>query len=127
MGTAGTVSSRSTADAGSEVDVKPKHLDDDRSAVSVVARMIDALQTGRDRESTPEAGRIVGFDDVFAAVAERAVAEEEPLAAEPQILAVRRRQTVGDDRDAEPILRSLPRSAGQIAAAFDAVVHFRVG
>src|SRR5262245_45266297 len=92
----------------SELDVKAEHLDEDWPAIAVVARMIDVLQTARHRQATPEVRRVVGLDDVLAAVAERPVAKQESLAAEPQIFAMRRRQTVGDDGDAEPILRSLP-------------------
>src|SRR5580765_6905319 len=78
----------------SQVDVEPEHLHEDRSAITVVARMIDVLQTPGRRDSAPVVRRVVRFEDVLAAVAQRPVSQQKAQTPERQVLAVRRGQTV---------------------------------
>src|SRR5262245_38821026 len=47
----------------SEVDMKPRRLDDYRPARSVVPRVGDELRAGRREDPTPHVRRVVGLDD----------------------------------------------------------------
>ena len=51
--------------------------------------------------------RVIGLDDLLAAIVQGAISQEESLAAEPQILAMRLRQPIGDQRDAQSVLPEL--------------------
>jgi hypothetical protein len=46
----------------SEIRVKPQHLDEHRSPISVVARMVDQLQAGRRRHAAPQMRGVVGLE-----------------------------------------------------------------
>jgi hypothetical protein len=56
--------------------MQSKHLHEDRSAIPVVAGMVDLLETPGRRHASPEMRGVVRLDDVLAPIPQRAVAEE---------------------------------------------------
>src|SRR5258706_16445833 len=70
--------------------------------------------------------RVVRHEDVLATIAQRPVPKQKSMPTNRQILTVRCRQTIGHDGDSEPILRSIPPRATQIAAGLHTVVHFGI-
>lgn len=58
----------------SEFGVKPQRRHEYWAAVPVVARIIDMLQPRRDVNTAPNMCGVIGFYDIFASVAKRAVA-----------------------------------------------------
>ena len=64
-----------------EVEVHADGFDEDGAAVCVVAGVGDVLGVEGVEESAPGVEVVVGLEDVFAGVAEIAVAEKEALAA----------------------------------------------
>ncbi len=71
-----------------ELYVEAERGDEDGAAVAVVAGVVDVLQAGRDVNAAPDVGCIVGFDDIFAAVVEIAIAEQKAEAAIGEIILV---------------------------------------
>jgi hypothetical protein len=67
--------------------VQPEHLHENRPAILVVARIVDGLQAARRRQPAPEMCGVVRFDDILATVPQRAVTEQESLAAKRKVLA----------------------------------------
>src|SRR5262245_5825865 len=94
--------------------MKPAGSHRDRSAIPVVAGVVDVLQAGGRGPSSPQPRGVVRLDDGFAAVREAAVAEQETEAAEAQVLAMRFGQAVGHERDADLVLAAPPSVAGDV-------------
>jgi hypothetical protein len=101
--------------------------DPDGAAVAVVAGVVDVLHIERVEHAAPGVVVVVAFDDVFAAVVEVAVAEQEAEAAEFQILLVVGLDGVGDDGEADLVDGAMPAGSGVVGAEFDGLVHFGVG
>jgi hypothetical protein len=55
--------------------------DQDGVAVSIVARVLNMLYAWSEKDAAPGVDSVVGLDDIFAAVIQFAVAEEEAQAA----------------------------------------------
>jgi hypothetical protein len=72
-----------------KIDVEARAFDERGAAVLVVAGVHDEVQSAGGEDAAPEARVVVGLEDGLAAVGERAVAEQEAVAAEAQVLAVR--------------------------------------
>jgi len=94
-------------DAHAEAD------DGGRAAVAVVAGVGDVLIVERHGDAAPDVGGVVSFENLFQAVAQAAVAEDESFASELEIAAVVAGNTVGT---AAPTLSSgrcqrLPRKS----------------
>ena len=64
-----------------ELDVGAERGHQHRAAVAVVAGVDDMLQAGREIDAAPHMDRVVRLHDIFAAVIESAVAEQEAEAA----------------------------------------------
>jgi hypothetical protein len=60
-----------------ELDVEAEGGDEDRAAVAVVAGIVDVLQAGSNVDAAPKVGSVVGLHNIFAAVVESAIAQEE--------------------------------------------------
>jgi len=58
--------------------VKPEGRHKHRPAVAVVTGIVNVLQARRDVDAAPHMGGVVALDNVFAAVVQGAVAEENP-------------------------------------------------
>jgi len=58
------------------------------AAIAVISRVIDVLRVERGEDSAPHVQRVVGFDDVLAAIIQFAVAKQEAEAAQGQIFLV---------------------------------------
>ena len=52
-----------------ELYVSAERGDEDGAAVAVVAGIIDVLQAGSEVNASPDMGCVIGFDNIFAAVA----------------------------------------------------------
>ena len=87
-----------------EVDVHADGFDEDGAAVAVVAGVVDELDVEGVVGSAPGVGVVVALEDVFAGVAEVAVAEEEAFAAEGEVGLVVALDGVGDKGEAELIV-----------------------
>ena len=110
-----------------ELDVSAKRGDDHRTAVAVVTRIDDVLHTGRQVNTAPSVDGVVGLKDVFAAVIQLAVAEQESQTARREIVLVIFLDAVGHERDAGTILLAMPPSAVGSHALREGLVHLRVG
>ncbi len=62
--------------------------DEDGAAVAVVAGVVDVLQAGCEVDAAPDVDCVVGFQDIFAAVVEGAIAEQEAEAAVGEVILV---------------------------------------
>ena len=100
----------------SKINVQTQHLHTDRSAISVVAWVIDVLQAASGIHSAPKMRCVVRFEDILSTVTQSPVTKQKPLTTQRQIFTVRRRQPVGHDGDPKPIQRSIPQFAAQIAS-----------
>jgi hypothetical protein len=68
--------------------VEAKARDKDGTAVAVIAGIGDVLKVERGKYAAPYVKRVVGFDDVLAAVVEAPVTEKKSFAAEREIIRV---------------------------------------
>src|ERR1700726_4072401 len=78
----------------SEIDVKPRRRNEDRTAISVVTRVADGLKIDGKIHAAPEGGGVIPLDDAFRPEAEGAVAKKEPQPAGGEIVAVHVRESV---------------------------------
>ena len=92
----------------SKLDMKAQRRRKQRAAVAVVAGVVDVLRVERSEDAAPDVQRVVGFDNVLAAVVQFAVAEQEAEASEGQIFLVVARNSVGDEREARAVQLSSP-------------------
>jgi len=60
-----------------EIDVHPYRFDQHRTAVLVVAGVVDVLQVERVVEAAPGVDVVVAFEDIFASVVQLTIAQEE--------------------------------------------------
>ena len=82
-------------------------FDEHGAAVLVVAGMIDELKVEGVVNSAPDMSVVVALEDVFAGVVEVAVAEQEAFAAESEVGLVVALDGVGDEGQAELIVRAV--------------------
>jgi hypothetical protein len=102
----------------SELYVCPQAGDNYRAAVAVVAGIDDVLHSRREIDSAPDMRRIVGLENVFAAVVQMAIAEEETQSTIGQIILMVFLDSVGEESDAGAILLAMPLGAAD-SYAFD--------
>ena len=101
--------------------------DEHGAAVAVVAGVIDVLQAGREVDAAPDVGCVVGLHDIFAAVVETAVAEQEAEAAIGEVGLVILLDCVGDESDAGAVLLAMPPGAVCAESLGESLIDFRVG
>ena len=101
--------------------------DDDGAAVAVVAGIVDVLHAGREIDSAPDVHGVVRLEDVFAAVVEVAVAEEESEASGGEIVLVILLDGVADEGDAGAVLLAMPPGAVRADAFGERLIDFGVG
>ena len=99
----------------------------DRAAVAVVAGVVDALHVDGVIQAAPGVPVVVAFEDVFAAVVELAVAQQEPQPAIFQVVLVVALDGVRDHGDAELVLGAMQAAHGVVAAKLHGLVHLGVG
>src|SRR5262249_53345793 len=110
----------------SEFEMETRHADECGTAVAVVTRVGDERAAARSEDAPPYVRGVVALHDRLAAVTERAVAEQEAEASQPEALTMLRGEPVGHERDTAPVGAPVPPCAGEVAADRRGVVHFRV-
>src|ERR1700744_3077410 len=95
----------------SVLPVETEGIERSGAAIHVVARIDDALGVGGEREAGAELGAVVELGHALVAVAQGAVAQERRQAAAFEVLAVRRRDRVGAERQAHGVLVARPAAA----------------
>src|SRR5260370_14477483 len=88
--------------------------------------MVDILKPNGGISDAPGVQGVVGFDDIFAAVVEAAVAEKKAEASEGQILLVVARDSIGDERQAGAIDFAAPSFAAGAHAEQGGCVDFGI-
>src|SRR5580658_5939692 len=85
------------------------------------------LQAKRWIDAAPGMERVIGFDDIFAAIVQAAVAQQKSFAAQREIFLVFARDSVGNEDDASAVPLALPKRAFQGGTKLIRLIHFRVG
>ncbi len=98
-----------------------------RAAIAVVAGIDDVLEAGREVDPAPRVHGVIGFQDIFAAVVEAAVAEKKSEAACREIILVILLDGIADEGEAGAILFAMPPSAVRAHSFGESLIHFRVG
>src|SRR5579872_969117 len=111
----------------SEFYVGAESWNDDRSAVAVVSGIVDVLNIGRQIDSSPDMERVVGFQDIFSAVVEMTVAEQETEASRGKIVLVILLDGVGNERQARAVLLAMPPGAVGADSLIEGLINFRIG
>src|SRR5438067_13342632 len=93
-------------------------------AILVIARIVDVLEARSDIDSTPHVGSIVGFHDVFAAIAKRTVTEQETQPAIGEINLMVLANSIGDHRRARTVEPAMPLCAVSAQASGETLVDF---
>src|SRR6185312_2745626 len=92
-------------------------FDEDRAAILVVAGMLDELAVEGVEEAAPGVHGVVALEDIFACIVQMAVTEEKAKAAELEVVLVVALDGIGDECEAELVLRS----AGDAGQAEEAI------
>src|SRR5579863_9322231 len=92
----------------SEFHMQPEGGHHDRSAIAIVARIVDLLHAGSDINTAPNMGSVIGFHNVFATIAQASVAEEKSEAAIGQIGLMVFADSIRYECDASAILLAMP-------------------
>ncbi len=100
--------------------------DEDGAAVAVVAGIVDVLQAGGEVNAAPDVGCIVGFDDIFAAIVEAAIAEQEAESAIGEVILVVLLDSIGDECDASAVLFAMPPGTVGAESFGESLIVFRV-
>jgi len=61
----------------SKLDMQAEGWREDRAAVAIVAGVVDVLRIERGEDAAPHVQRVIGFENVFAAIVQVAVAQQE--------------------------------------------------
>src|SRR5262249_12398437 len=73
-----------------QFDVYPQREDRDGTAIAVVGGMIDLVEVSRHVDALADLTAVVDFQDLFQAVVQTAVADDEPQPARGQVVAMGR-------------------------------------
>ena len=92
----------------SEFGVEAESGDGDGAARLVIAGIVDVLKIKGCEEAAPEVRSVEALEDLFRAVSEAAVAEQEAESAEGKILLVRGHDSVFNESDAGAIVAPMP-------------------
>ena len=90
-------------------DVNAKAHHGDGTAVLVVARIGHVLIIDGERNPAPDMRRVIGLEDLFEAVVQSAIAQNEAQPAQRQVAPVIAREPVRDESGAYFVLRTAPR------------------
>src|ERR1700742_2469577 len=82
----------------------------DGSAVGVIGGICDELIVRSDRKTLGHRISVIGFQDLFGAVIELAVTDQEAEAAGGEEISVRRRKAVGRAADTDRVIRPTPEA-----------------
>src|ERR1035437_6845879 len=110
-----------------ELDVGAERGDDDGATVAVIAGIGDVLHAGRQINTAPHVNGVIGLEDVFAAVVEVAVAEEESEAAAVEVVLVILLDRIPHEAHAGATLLALPPRAARSHTFRERLIHFRIG
>ncbi len=113
-------------EGASKINVSAHGANPGRAAVAVVARIGNVLEVEGVEEATPGVQGVIGFDDVFAAVVEGAIAEQKAEPTQAQIVLMVAFDGVGDHGKACFVCGAAPTRAGIVGACFDGLVHLCV-
>src|SRR5882757_4418779 len=105
-----------------KLPVQPCRKDRDRSAVGVVSRVGDQLVVGGEGKVLVDGVGVIGFENLFGAVVDAAVADQETVAAGCEKVAVRAGEAVDRAADADRIARTAPIASLDRDAARQAAV-----
>src|SRR5215831_7090544 len=97
-----------------------------RTAILVIARMVDVLEARSEVDSPPHVGSIVGFHDVLAAIAKRAVTQQETQPAVAKVNLVILANSIGDHRHARTVVSTMPQRAVSAQALGKGLVDFGI-
>src|SRR5215831_3810273 len=98
-----------------------------RPAVTVVPRMPDMLNIGRDERAAPDVRSVVALDDVFASVSQPAVSQKETLPSKRQIQLVVFGNSIRSQGNADLVVLAAPLYPSEIAAERNGLIDFSVG
>src|ERR1035437_8894850 len=110
-----------------KLDVGAERRNDDGAAIAVVTGIDDMLHTGCEVYTAPHVRRVVGLKNIFAAIIQLAIAQQESQAARREIVLVIFLDGVGHERDAGAILLAMPPCALGSHALRKGLVYLRVG
>ena len=91
-----------------ELQVQAQCRNQDGAAIAIVAGIHDVLESEGRVGATPGVQRVIGFDDIFAAIVEAPVPEKKTEAAESKVLLMVARESVGDESYASAIEFPVP-------------------
>src|SRR5690349_20037613 len=107
--------------------MKPQRWHDYRSAVAVVARIVDVLHAKRRINPAPHVQRVIGLDNILAPVLETAVAQKKTLATEREVFLVVPRDAVRNECQTRAVKFPVPPPAPAANDYFCRLIHFRIG
>src|ERR1700733_11941252 len=108
----------------SEVDVGADAPDPDRTAIAVVAGIVDVLYVKGEEETPPCMEGVVAHDNIFTAVGKVAVAKEEAEAAVFQVILVVFFDGIAGEGGAEFVGAAMPARASIVAGDDDGLRIF---
>src|SRR5580658_5278 len=69
-----------------EIDMRPNGADPGRTAIAVIAGVVDMLHIQRIKQPAPGMPVVIALDDILAPIIQVAVAQQKPQSAELQVL-----------------------------------------
>src|SRR6202007_1601527 len=97
-----------------------------RSAVSIVSRIIYVLEARRNIDTPPQVRGVIGLEDVFPAIIEPAVTEEEAQSAVSKIDLVVLGDGIGHERDSCAIEAAMPPWTLSLQTSDESLVDFGI-
>ena len=79
-----------------------------RTAVAIVTRIGDALQTRSHIEAAPDVGCVIALNDIFAAIMQRTVTQQETQSSVCQVVLVIPGNSAGDQGHTRAVLPAMP-------------------
>src|SRR4029077_7809257 len=110
-----------------EFQMKPKRGHNHGTAVSIVSRVDDMLQARSHVDAPPQAGCVIGFDNIFAPIIERTVSDEEAGPSVSEVRLVIRGNCVGDEGQTSAVVSAMPYGAIGAYTRGEGLIDFSVG
>src|SRR6202140_212226 len=106
--------------------MRPHSRHNNRSAIAVIAWIVDVLYSGSDINSAPNVGGVIRFDDILPPVGQMAIAQQETQPAIRQINLVIFLDAVRHKGNAGAVLLAMPERAVCADALIECGINFRI-
>src|SRR5260221_3208565 len=110
---------------GLELEVNTARVEGGGPPVRVVGGIADALGIEREERVLAERHAVIGLDDLLRPIVDAALSDEEAEPARGDVVAMRARQLVANERDAHPAFRASPALARELRADRDGAIDLR--